>query len=842
MVEKPSFKRVKRLAAVMATAGALAFTVLTPAEAAASSDFNPGRIIEDELFYDGQAMSAQQVQNFLNQQVPHGTPRSLRNYSQATTGKLPDAYCPGGYLGAGSETAAEIIAKVGRGCGISQKALLVMLQKEQSLITTVSPNDYAYQRAMGYACPDTGPNFGANCDASYFGFQNQVWHAARQLKRYRDSGQFTWFPVGGYANVQHHPNPSCGTQRIRIENHATAGLYYYTPYVPNSSVLAGRPDNCAAYGNYNFNKLYKKWFGDAVNISVDQSFRDLYNSNPGHYGKPVSGAVTVTGGVIEQRFEHATLFAAPGQQIAAVRGGIRNYYDLQGGSSSRFGVPRGNEYAENGTYRQHFSNAHAIWTPHTGTAFLVNGFKEAYLNQKNNLPTLLGAPYGVEEKVANGVQQRTQRGYMFWSPLTAVTWTRNGFAAEHKRLGGAAGQLGFPLNMEHQVGNHIVQHFEYGTAYYTPRTGAYAVAGDIHDMYQYQGGPNSTIGLPTGIESAVRGGTKQEFENATIYRTTDGTVGVVKNGIRAYFDRLGGPNGKLGLPLGVEIVSGDRVIQHFENGNVYWSPRNTVAVYGAFHGELMADEELAYQKYGYPLAEEQRIAGGWAQEFQQATAYWSPASGAGFLKGAFRYEYNRLGGTNSWLGFPVGAEVQTGEGYRQDFQHGTAYWTPQHGIIYVKGAIRGAHKENGAETGSFGWPLSAEINENGGWSQEFENGTVTWAPGIGIGFVQGDFRDFYLEAGGSGSWLGHPRGYEIRSAHGTRQEFRHATLFKQRSGEIVFVKGAIRSEFLRTGAENGRFGYPISSEESLGSDTYRQEFQKVVVTWTPAAGLEVQPK
>lgn len=835
------FNRIKQFGAVLGTAGALVFTVLTPAQAAAN-DFNPGRIIDDALFYDGQALNAQQVQSFLDQQVPHGTSRSLRNYRQATTGKLPDVYCPGGYLGSSSETAAEIIAKVGRGCGVSQKALLVMLQKEQSLVTEANPSDYAYQRAMGYACPDTGPNYGANCDASYFGFHNQVWNAARQLKRYRDSGEFTWFPVGGAANIQYHPNPGCGTQRVNIENHATAGLYYYTPYVPNSSVLRGQPDNCAAYGNYNFHKLYNRWFGSAVNITVDNLFRALYNSNPARYGKPVTGAVVGSHGALEQRFEHATLFASHRQQISEVRGAIRGFYDLHGGSSSRFGIPRDNEYVEHGAYRQEFTNAHAVWTPRTGAAFLINGFKEAYLHPNHQLPRLLGAPYGLEERVADGYQQRTVHGSLFWSPQTAVTWTRNGFAAEHRRLGGAAGVLGFPINAEHKTGNYITQHFQNGAAYYTPETGAYAVVGEVDELYQHEGGPGGEYGLPISSETKVRGGFKQQFQGATMYRSEAGVAGAVRNGIRGYYEKHGGADGKLGLPLGVEIDLDTHVMQYFEHGVVFWSPQGTVAVYGAFHGELLENEAAVFKNYGHPVTEERIVSGGWAQNFKHATAYWSATSGVGFVKGAFRHDYEKLGATSSWLGFPVGGETQLRDGYRQKYQHGTAYWTPQQGIVYVKGAINGAFTEQFLEAGIFGWPLSNENKVGAGWSQQFEHGVVYWSPQTGIGFVRGTFADFYRGEGGETGWIGFPKGLEISSPYGVRQEFLHATLFHNTAGETFFIKGAIRAAFLRSGAESGRFGYPVTSEQNLGDNSYRQEFQKVIVTWTPETGVQVEPR
>ena len=51
---------------------------------------------------------------------------------------------------------------------------------------------------------------------------------------------------------------------MAIKNKATAALYYYTPYVPNSAALGagwGLGNSCSAYGNRNFYLYFTTWFG-----------------------------------------------------------------------------------------------------------------------------------------------------------------------------------------------------------------------------------------------------------------------------------------------------------------------------------------------------------------------------------------------------------------------------------------------------------------------------------------------------------------------------------------------------------------------------------------------------
>lgn len=265
--------------------------------AAVSSDFMPGNIISDEQFFDGNALSSSQVQAFLNSKVPdctinNGNPSRasgaqignttiaqtcLKDYAQTTTNmsglnNANQILC-NNYVGANSESAATIIAKVGQACGISQKVLLVLLEKEQSLVTDSWPTNSQINSATGFACYDNNQP----CVSTFGSFFGQVWAAAKQFKNYGISPTFNWFPVGKYSNVRYQAanteasrGISCGTASVLIENKATAALYYYTPYTPNAAALSnlyGSGDLCSAYGNRNFWRLYVDWFGPSTGQS-----------------------------------------------------------------------------------------------------------------------------------------------------------------------------------------------------------------------------------------------------------------------------------------------------------------------------------------------------------------------------------------------------------------------------------------------------------------------------------------------------------------------------------------------------------------------------------------------
>jgi hypothetical protein len=265
------------------------------ASAVDASGFNAGRIIDDAIFYDPDSMGGpSNIQNFLNAHVPAcdtwGTQPSgygnlnnaqyaqqikgwqgppyvcLNNYHEnPTTGET--SYEKGGGAFSGGVSAAQIIYDAAQAYRISPKVLLVMLRKESlNLFSDSWPMKSQYKYAMGYACPDSGPGYSANCQSNKAGFYKQMTYAAWQLRYYYDHmGSYNYAP-GRVNTIQYNPNPSCGTKDVYIENYATASLYIYTPYTPNDAALNAYPGtaHCGAYGNRNFYFFWQEWFGSTM--------------------------------------------------------------------------------------------------------------------------------------------------------------------------------------------------------------------------------------------------------------------------------------------------------------------------------------------------------------------------------------------------------------------------------------------------------------------------------------------------------------------------------------------------------------------------------------------------
>lgn len=276
--------------------------------AADGRNWRAGNIIDDALFTDRSSMSVGSIQNWLNSRLScdtNGTQPSelgggidynndgtvtraeygktkgnpapftcLNNYYEipkTTPGSgLPASNYGKSTIPSGAKSAAQLIYDAAQAYNISPKVLLVKLGTESAgpLTSDTWPFYKQYIYAMGAHCPDSGPGGSANCDSNYAGFSLQMREAAKLLRWYLDSMTQSWWTYKKPRATNHIlwnvQETGCGGSNVYIENNATAALYTYTPYQPNSAALNnlyGTGDGCSAYGNRNFWRVFNDWFG-----------------------------------------------------------------------------------------------------------------------------------------------------------------------------------------------------------------------------------------------------------------------------------------------------------------------------------------------------------------------------------------------------------------------------------------------------------------------------------------------------------------------------------------------------------------------------------------------------
>ena len=320
-------------ALVAGLAGGVSSASATTSPSAILKGFDAGDIISDQVMFNPDTMTQAQVQSFLNAQVPTcqnvqyatGLP-CLKDYRQTTQSRPADPMCHA-YTGASNETAAAIIVKVGKACSINPQVLLVLLQKEQGLITDTWPTSNEYRKATGYGCPDSS---NVTCDATYNGFFNQVYKAAWAFQRYTmpaGTGPgtdyysvYSAYPVGqGLSDPLPGPvhGPELRIEERRREEQGDAQPVLLHPVHARRSGTRGRlrpGDGCSAYGNRNFFLYFTQWFG-STHITVSGAIATYWNGHGGACG--ALGAATANavntvanGGGTYQRFQHGMIFTS----------------------------------------------------------------------------------------------------------------------------------------------------------------------------------------------------------------------------------------------------------------------------------------------------------------------------------------------------------------------------------------------------------------------------------------------------------------------------------------------------------------------------------------------------
>lgn len=243
----------------------------TEAQILGNSVYNPNRILEDSDILNTGTMSFGDIQDFLISR-----PGILKNYSTVNAyGELKTAaeiiydaarnnYDCSGVTLSDTPTEAERALKCRRITTVNPQLLLVLLQKEASLIDDPAPSQGRLDAATGYGCPT-----GQGCNPYWKGFGKQVNSAALQFLAYMQEPQKYGFKIGetyiakdkfsklqttAQAMAKPASDPHSYTKIIASPdmvsvtpaNQATAALYNYTPHVYN--------------GNYNTFLLWDRYF------------------------------------------------------------------------------------------------------------------------------------------------------------------------------------------------------------------------------------------------------------------------------------------------------------------------------------------------------------------------------------------------------------------------------------------------------------------------------------------------------------------------------------------------------------------------------------------------------
>ncbi|GIG54944.1 hypothetical protein [Demequina activiva] len=808
--------------ALLATAGLVA--AAPPSTAADAKDFDPGFLIADELFFDGTAMSAAQVDSFIAAKNPGCAPGRvcLENYRETITSKSANSRCSA--VSAGSNrTAGQIIAAVAKACGISPEAILVILQKEQSLVTSTAPSSRAFQAAMGAGCPDTAP-----CDGNYAGFYEQVYYGAYLLKGYTIPGSthYNRYAAGKTSAIQYNPKSSCGTKNVYVRNQATHALYVYTPYTPNAAALNnlyGTGDSCSAYGNRNFWRQFTDWFGatGSVGAQVIANYYAYHGGASGWLGAEVGDLKVFAGGKLLQRYEGGVVTWTQATGADSVTGEILEYWDSRGGASGVLGFPITGVFTTSvsgGGKRQDFEGGSIANSNEGGVKGVYGGFYEAMVHYGG-----IGGGYGwplterFRDRTTDLLAQDFQRARIYHSG-SSFTAIPTDYVSIADGVGGISGGLGWPLSglvTSGVDGGGTFQRFASGNIM-TSADGTYVVYGGFYSAYQAKGGRQGPLSWPVSDRyfDSASGYWAQDFRGGTIVHTGSEAY-VIDARLIDTVRELGGvgPRG-IGWPTAAvksSSADGGGIWQTFSKATITSTSAGAFGVQGGFRTAYAALGGPT-GKAGWITSERYRdpVSGLLAQDFTWGTVFHTGSEWA-FVPSALLPLLQDNGGVTGRFGMPTGDPQLTsanGRGWFQDFKGALLTAPYRRESIAISGGFRSAYAQLGGPRGAYGWPLTNRYRHEASGMQavDLQGGTLLhsgseWA-------LVGDDIEPAWSARGAIRAVGWPTGLPVTTSYGQVQTFSRGLLSVE-DEESVLVYGGLLTAYTSLGGVKGVLGQPL---------------------------------
>ena len=220
------------------------------------------------------------------------------------------------------------------------------------------------------------------------------------------------------------------------------------------------------------------------------------------------------------------LYWTPAHGVREVHGTIQRAFDATGGEFV-WGAPRTDELrTPDGRGRLNaftVDEAHFYWTATTG-AHVVHGAILRLWRTMGFERSAHGYPRTDEFPTPNGRGRYNsfENGGIYWLPGVGARSVLGAIYAKWGQYGYEGGFLGFPGTNElvtpDLVGRY--NHFEGGSVYWTPRTGAHEVHGLIRARWAALGWETSYLGYPTSDEFSIPGGRRVNFERGYITFTS----------------------------------------------------------------------------------------------------------------------------------------------------------------------------------------------------------------------------------------------------------------------------------------------------------------------------------
>jgi uncharacterized protein with LGFP repeats len=260
---------------------------------------------------------------------------------------------------------------------------------------------------------------------------------------------------------------------------------------------------------------------------------------------------------------------------------IDDKYSALGGAEGFLGAPKTTEKVcpdGIGHYR-HFTYGSIYWHPSTG-AHEIHGSILARWSSLGFEKSILGYPKTDETKTPDnkGRYNHFQNGSIYWHPDIGAFEVHGAIRQKWAALGWEKSILGYPrtneLTTPDTKGRY--NHFQYGSIYWHPDIGAFEVHGAIRQKWASLGWEKSFLGYPKTDETATPDtiGRYNHFQNGSIYWHPNTGAHEVHGAIRSMW-AMNGWEKRIGYPKTDETPINSRDngrYNNFQKGSIGWTP------------------------------------------------------------------------------------------------------------------------------------------------------------------------------------------------------------------------------------------------------------------------------
>ncbi|MDK9360283.1 glucosaminidase domain-containing protein [Propionibacterium freudenreichii] len=612
-------------------------------------------------------------------------------------------------------------------------------------------------------------------------------------------------------------------------------------------------------------------------ITVSGAIGELYTAMDGADGKlglATSSETPLTGDAVWQQFQHGRIYWSQATGAHAIKGGIGDTYVALGDAAlTKLGLPTYDQVKLPDGWYQQFQNAGIYWTNDGGKVVTSDvAAKYAALGKTTSATaTASSAPSATAststattatsansaadattKTSSNSSAANTASAKSTAQPTTAATSAPTpatptpANSSSSSSASPATPSAAAPSTTQSPTAQApTTQAPTSAIADAVAPSAQIATSGAIGDLYNQLGGANGVLGAATSSETALSGGGAwQQFANGRIYWSQATGAHAIKGGIGDVYFAMGGTAlTDIGLPTGDERDLGNGMwVQQFQNGRIFWSPTTGAhIVHGGINDTYTSLGSSAFADLGLPTSDEAAVANGWAQQFEKGSIFWSYATAGVVVHGNIGAIYASLGTDGpASLGLPSGQVTTLADGSQyQQFQRGLIYWSQASGARIVHNGIGDTFAAMASAPSAMGMPTGDEVDlGNGAWMQQFQNGRIYWSGATGGHAIKGGIGDTFAAMGDSAyGLLGLPTGDETVLSNGWFQHFQNGSIFWSYPTAGILVKGGIGDTFAALGESAlSTLGAPVSGELSLGNGAWMQQFQNGRIYWSGATG------